>query len=166
MKIAILSDTHNHQGNIQKTVSLIHKFRPTSLIFCGDATTLESIQWFCEYPIIYTNGNCDELTGEIKSYLSALRNNSFVGNTFKGQILGKRIGVTHGHIPGVLDDMINSSQFDYIFTGHTHLRMNKRVGKTRVVNPGALGGLRKESRSFAILDLNLDELQFVTIDEE
>ncbi len=165
MKIAILSDTHNHQGNIQKAVSLIHKIEPAGLIFCGDANTLESIQWFCEYPLIYTYGNCDELTGEIKSFLMALKNNSYAGNFYEGKLIGKMIGVTHGHLAGVLDDMGNSSKFDYIFTGHTHLRMDNRVGNTRVINPGALGGLQKESRSFAILDLDKDVLQFIMIDE-
>lgn len=166
MKIAIISDTHNHQENIQKAILRIHKFEPAILIFCGDATTLESIQWFCEYPIIYTYGNCDVLTGEISLFLKALKNNSFAGNYYKGELFGKKIGVTHSHIPGVLEDMQNNNQFDYIFTGHTHLRMDEKTGKTRIINPGAIGGLRKESRSYAFLDLALDELKFEVIDED
>ena len=164
MKIAILSDTHNNQGNIEKAVSRIHKFEPAILVFCGDATSLESIQWFCEYPIIYCYGNCDVQTGEIQSFLKALKNDSFAGSFYKGEISGKKIGVTHGHIPNILDDMLDSNRFDYVFTGHTHLRMDEKTGNTRIINPGALGGLHKESRSFAILDLALDKLKFEVID--
>jgi hypothetical protein len=41
--------------------------------------------------------------------------------------------------------------------------MDKRIGRTRVINPGSLGGLKKQSRSVALLDLETDELNFVII---
>jgi predicted phosphodiesterase len=34
-----------------------------------------------------------------------------------------------------------------------------------VINPGALGGVRHESRSFCILDLQTDELRFIEVEE-
>jgi predicted phosphodiesterase len=42
--------------------------------------------------------------------------------------------------------------------------MDKRIGKTRVINPGALGGLKKQSRSVALLDLETDQLIFEILD--
>jgi hypothetical protein len=60
--------------------------------------------------------------------------------------------------------MANDGQLDYLFTGHTHVRMDKRIGRTRLINPGALGGTRKQSRSVAILDLDTDELIFEILD--
>lgn len=160
MKIGILSDTHNHSVNINKALAIINQFQPELLIFCGDATTVEAVEWFCEYPIIYTFGNGDFSTGEIKAFLKAYNQSNFAGYVFIGEVGGKKIGVTHGHLLNNYDEMVNNGQLDYVFTGHTHMRMDKRIGRTRLINPGALGGTRKQSRSVAILDLNTDELIF------
>ncbi len=160
MKIGILSDTHNHQTNIQKALAIFNQHKPDLLIFCGDATTVESIEWFCEYPMKYTFGNGDFATGEIKVFLKAYNQSNFAGYIFTGEVKGKKIGVTHGHLINYYDEMINDGKFDYLFIGHTHIRMDKRIGRTRVINPGALGGTRKQSRSVAILDLDTDELIF------
>lgn len=165
MKIGILSDTHNHQSNIQKALAIFENHKPDILIFCGDATTVESIEWFCEYPIIYTFGNGDFATGEIKAFLKAYNQSNYAGYVFTGELGGKLVGITHGHLINYYDEMINDNQFDYLFTGHTHLRMDKRIGRTRLINPGALGGMRKQSRSVAILDLDTDELIFEILED-
>ena len=166
MIIGILSDTHDKQTSIQKALEIIDQNNPHQLIFCGDATRVESVQWFSQYPLIYTYGNCDLLEGEIYSFLKALNKENFAGRVFRGEIFGKEIGVIHGDRQETLTEMINSCQFDYIFTGHTHLRMDRKIGKTRIINPGALGGLKKESRSLAFLDLERDNLKFEILTED
>jgi putative phosphoesterase len=160
LKIGILSDTHNNQINIQNALSIFSRYQPALLIFCGDATTLESIQWFCEYPIIYTFGNGDLATGEIAAILKAYKKENFVGFAYKDELGGKKVAVIHGHMYDRLDELIKSGEYDYVFTGHTHRRMDDRLGKTRLINPGAVGGSGGESRSVAILDLDSDELIF------
>lgn len=165
MKIGVLSDTHNHQSNIHEALAIFENHKPDILIFCGDATTVASIEWFCEYPIIYTFGNGDFATGEIKSFLQAYNQGNFAGYVFNGEVGGKKIGVTHGHLKNYYDEMISNGKIDYLFSGHTHVRMDKRIGRTRVINPGALGGTRKQSRSVAILDLDTDELIFEILED-
>ncbi|MDO9086305.1 MAG: metallophosphoesterase family protein [Anaerolineaceae bacterium] len=164
MKIGILSDTHNNQINIHNALAIFSRYQPALLIYCGDATTLESIQSFCEYPIIYTFGNGDLATGEIAATLKAYNQENYAGFLFNGEFSGKKIAVIHGHLIDQLDEMINNGQNDYVFTGHTHKRMDERVGKTRLINPGAVGGSGGESRSIAILDLDTDELVFEIIE--
>lgn len=165
MIVGILSDTHDQQASIQRALAAIDQHRPVMLFFCGDATQVESVQWFSEYPLIYTFGNCDLLKEEIQSFIKALNKENFAGDSYQGEVFGKKIGMIHGDMEKALTEMVNSGQFDYIFTGHTHQRMDKRIGRTRVINPGALGGLKKESRSLAFLDLEKDDLQFEIIPE-
>ncbi len=160
MKIGILSDTHNDFKNIHKAVSIFEGHQPDMLIFCGDATTVEVIEWFCNYPLIYTFGNGDFTTGDIAALLKAYSPSNFAGYVYEGELGGKKVAVTHGHLMNVNDEMTSSGKFDYIFTGHTHLRMDQRIGNTRLINPGALGGAQKESRSVALLDLETDQLIF------
>ncbi len=163
MILGILSDTHNDTTNIQKALTVFKNKKPEFLIFCGDATTIASLEWFCEFTMIYVFGNGDFLTGEIQAFLKAYQPSNFAGYAFEGDLGGKFIGVTHGHLEEKLNEMLHSNRFDYVFTGHTHLRMDKRIGRTRVINPGSLGGLKKQSRSVALLDLETDELNFVII---
>jgi len=164
MLIGILSDTHNDVNNIQKALLLFSKFSPEVLFFCGDATAPSTLEWFCEFPLVYTYGNGDFLTGEIHALVKAFDPKNFAGLAFEGEKKSKYIGVTHGHLEEILNEMLDSGRFDYVFTGHTHLRMDKRIGKTRVINPGALGGLKKQSRSVALLDLETDQLIFEILD--
>jgi hypothetical protein len=37
------------------------------------------------------------------------------------------------------------------------------IGRARVISPGALGGTRRQSRSFCILDLAMDEICLVEL---
>ena len=37
------------------------------------------------------------------------------------------------------------------------------IGRTRVINPGALGCMRRQLRSFCILDLTTGEIRFVEL---
>ena len=70
----------------------------------------------------------------------------------------KKVFVTHGHRTS-LRRAIDSGEYDYVFHGHTHRYKDEIIGKTRVINPGALGGKKVEDRSFVILDLESGVLQ-------
>ena len=164
MKIGILSDTHNNLSNIQKALAIFSNYHPERLIYCGDGTTVESIQWFCEYPIIYTFGNGDMTTGDIANTLKAFNKENFAGFVYKGELANRKVAAIHGHWMDQLDELTSYGKYDYVFTGHTHTRMDEKVGKTRLINPGAVGGSGSESRSIAILDLVSDELIFEIIE--
>jgi predicted phosphodiesterase len=60
-------------------------------------------------------------------------------------------------------EMLLFAEPDYLFTGHTHRRCDKRIGPTRVINPGALGGTQHETRSICILDLATDRLEVILL---
>ena len=74
------------------------------------------------------------------------------------ELAGKRILVIHGDDGYGLRMAIKSGEYDYVFTGHTHRVRDEKVGNTRVINPGALGGAFYEPRSIAYLDLETDQL--------
>lgn len=164
MLLGILSDTHNQTKNLQKAITLFKENRVDTLIHCGDMTTVETAQFLCEFRIIYVFGNGDFVSGEIRSTFKAYNQENYGGISYTGEIHGKKIGVMHGHLYPQLNEMINSGQYDYVFTGHTHRRKNSLVGKTRVINPGALGGTKYQTRSAAILDLAKNDLFFKEIE--
>ena len=90
-------------------------------------------------------------------------NNETAGDVFTGKLGGIKIAVTHGHLPGKLDQLIRSQRYTFVFHGHTHRKRDEMVGKTRVINPGALGGTRYEPRTVCVFDLDSREVQPVNI---
>jgi len=163
MWLGILSDTHNQLENLPPALNFFSKNKVDTLIHCGDATSVDVVEYLCEYQVIYVYGNGDFLSGEIRDTLKAFSDKNYAGMVFRGEISEKKIAVIHGHIPAELNKIIHSGEFDYVFTGHTHRRKDEWVGKTRVINPGALGGSFYQSRSVALLNLISGELFFQEI---
>lgn len=164
MKIAIISDTHNHLANLQKTLRIIEGEDIHTIIHCGDVTTTETLSYLSAFRVILTFGNGDFTSGEMREALLKMNRDSYTGPAFQGEIDGLRIAVTHGHNISHFQTLLNSQQFDLIFHGHTHRREDTLHGNTRLINPGALGGLRKEERSFCILDTLSRQLRFIWVD--
>ncbi len=56
---------------------------------------------------------------------------------------------------------------DFLITGHTHVPMVKRVGRTVIINPGSLGESHDAGTgpalSYAVVDLSSDEVEIVRI---
>ncbi len=63
---------------------------------------------------------------------------------------GKRIAILHGDDKKILKHVLDEQQYDYVLVGHEMAVEDKTVGKTRVINPGALHGV--PSRSAALFD--------------
>ncbi len=164
MQIGILSDTHNQTATFLKALLFFEQKNIHTLIHCGDMTTVETAQFLCNFHVLYVFGNGDFLSGEIRATLKSYDSKNYGGISYSGEINGKQIGAMHGHLPAELDLMIRNQKYDYVFTGHTHRRKDEKVGKTRVINPGALGGTRYQSRSVAVLDLTTGVLNFQEIE--
>ncbi len=163
MKIGILSDTHNNLQNYQAALGIFRARKIETLIHCGDLTGIGVARLLTGFRVICTLGNCDAASGEIRDTILAQDPQNYVGLVYRGQINGSGIGVTHGHLPGQLDGLVQSGEHDYIFTGHSHVRMDERKGTTRLINPGSLGGRHVQTRSICILDLGSGQAEFIDV---
>ncbi|MCC6146357.1 MAG: YfcE family phosphodiesterase [Anaerolineaceae bacterium] len=161
--IAILSDTHDNLSNLNKALEFLRAQSIDTIVHCGDLTSAETAWHFHGFRVIHAIGNGDQPYGEIQKTLLEMNANNFSGSVFEGEIEGVRLAVTHGHAPRTLTALTSSGKFRYIFHGHTHRRRQETIGGSTVINPGALGGLKRESRSFALLDLSTDSLAFQEI---
>ena len=163
MQIGILSDTHNHRENLQAALRIFKQKAVRILFHCGDLTRVEFTPLLADFRVIYLAGNGDLLWGEIRESLLELNPDSFGGLVFKGEIGGINIAAAHGHMEGVVDGLVGSGEYDYVFCGHSHRHKDVQVGRTRLINPGALGGLKPEPRSICLLDLVSGLAEFVTL---
>jgi len=163
MKIGILSDTHNNLKNLQTALALFKTQGIQTLIHCGDFTGVEVVQRLAGFRMICAFGNGDIASGEIREALLAQNPENYVGMVYTGRIGGARIAVTHGHLPGRVDELVHSGEYDYVFIGHSHQHKDERIGFTRLINPGALGGLHREERHICLLDLDSSKADFIAI---
>lgn len=164
MRIGILSDTHNQVGNLLAALRIFRAEGVRRLIHCGDMANVFTAQQMGEFDLIYVNGNSDESAEAINHAVWTLNPaNETPGAQFSGKLDGVGIAATHGHMPQRLESLIKSRRHAYVFHGHTHRARDERVGSTRVINPGALGGARYEPRTICVLDLATGENRFITV---
>jgi len=158
MRLAILSDTHNHKANLQSAINRLRQEKIETVLHCGDLTEIETALLLAEFRLIITFGNGDWNANQIQQNLRYYRADNFSDIIYHGELDGVKIAATHGHLEGVVENLVESGEYAYVFTGHSHRRKDEMIRATRLINPGALGGLHVEKRSFVILDLSSGKL--------
>ena len=163
MKLGILSDTHNNRENTLAALDIFRAEDVGYLLHCGDVTTGDIIRLFEGWQMVFVFGNMDR---DPQGLIDAARETGLTPpqQTFTLTLDGIPIAVTHGHQDEALQNLIESQQYRYVFHGHTHLRRDEQIGTTRVINPGALGGVQRQSRSVAVVDLRTGDMQFIELE--
>jgi len=163
MLLGIISDTHNNLSNLRTALDMFRREGVADIIHCGDLTTPATARALAGFRVIHVLGNGDMAAGEIRAALLESNPDSCSGDMFTGDLGGRRIAAAHGHNRRLLEALITSGHYDFVFCGHSHRRRDELIGSTRVVNPGALGGTNREERSVCILDLATGDLRFLAI---
>jgi len=163
MRIGIISDTHDNVAHIIAATERFLEEEVDLVIHCGDIVAPASIKFFKGLDIRFIKGNCDGDVEHIRMKAEEI-GCQYLGEDADIQLDGKRFGLYHGTDRAKLQRMIDSGGFDYILTGHTHQKRDERVGKTRVINPGA--HYWRAEGTIAILDIEKDEINFLTVGGE
>lgn len=163
MKIGVMSDTHDNLSNTMAVLSTCRDRGIDTIVHCGDLTSLEMVSHFQGFRVIFTTGNMDHTTGAIKKRLGKMREDNFAGLVYKGSLGGVPIAVTHSHVDGKIMELVRENRFKWIFHGHTHEKRDEVIRGVRIVNPGALGGLGREPRTFCIVDLDAENVEFIKV---
>jgi putative phosphoesterase len=162
MKIGIISDTHDNLDNLEAALDILAAEGVTSLFHCGDVCGADVVHRLAGFEAWIAQGNMDRgvmLAWIVEETLGPGRLAWFHKSTLDGY----PVAVIHGDNEEVLNNLITSGEYAYVFHGHTHRRRDQKIGRTRVINPGALGGMRHQTRSFCILDLETGEARFVQV---
>jgi len=163
MKIGIISDTHDNLDNLEAALEILAAEDVTRILHCGDICGTDVIQRLAGFDVWIAQGNMDrnvELARAVEEALGRGR----LAWLHKLALDGYSVAAIHGDNEEVLGNLIASGKHAYIFHGHTHRRREQKIGHIRVINPGALGGTRRQNRSFCILDLATGEARFVELE--
>ncbi|MEK6853879.1 MAG: metallophosphoesterase [Nanoarchaeota archaeon] len=138
MKIGVISDTHDQRLRILQAIAAFNKEKVGLVIHCGDWVAPFSAARFsalkCPIKGVFGNNDGDK-------QLHRQRNGSLIDyydEKMEIEVGGRKIFVTHGHIPRLVEDALKSGKYDAVFSGHTHIAHVKKGGKTLWLNPGTL----------------------------
>jgi putative phosphoesterase len=163
MIIAVLSDTHDNRNTVRKALKAARGRGAEEILHCGDLTSSSVLALFGGWTVQYARGNMDRDGAEIRAAVERLGAGSGYGDELQLERGGLRIAVMHGNRADRLSAAVRSEKFDFVFHGHTHRRRDERVGRTRRINPGALGGLAVGNFSFCLLDTATREVEFIEV---
>jgi len=165
MKVGILSDTH---GQVDLALSAAREFLfrgVGAVLHCGDVgsdivlTEMAALFHTLEIPTYVVLGNCD--VAERWDFYPKEIGVEVRGRFCELELAGKKIAIMHGDEEKVWEEAAQSDQYDYLFSGHSHVRHDKQEKRTRLINPGSAG--RGMHPSCAVLDLIEDQLEFFTL---
>ena len=167
MKIGLISDTHNHLRESRQALDLLVKQGAFHLVHCGDAgeDVVDLMSAVFHEHGIHSHvaiGNCDRPHLEDLPFLPRPAGVER-GESLEFNLAGKRCAVVHGDRDFLLEQALSSQQFDYLFTGHTHSRADRRSGKTRLINPGSPVRPRSGPPTVALLDLATDKIDWIDL---
>lgn len=152
MKIAIMSDTHDHIANLRSAFTEIRKHGAEAIIHCGDFVSPFMVEELAllGLPVFCVFGNNDG------DRVKLVKNASECGVPFifhsdvaRFELDRCRIAVTH--FMETAEDLAASGLYDLVCFGHTHRFYEKKIGTCLLLNPGEMMG-KKEEISFCIFD--------------
>lgn len=155
MRIGILSDSHGRKPALIRALQLLQEHGAELLLHCGDIEDADTIPLFIGTPTHFVFGNCDWDKASLRRAIKdcGLNLHEPFGHL---QLEGREIAWVHSDDRRLFQELQESDAFDYLFYGHTHHAEEHRVGRTLVVNPGALH--RAAPKTCVILDLAAEKI--------
>lgn len=157
MKIGVISDSHDHLPNINRSLKILMQRDVEKIIHCGDIVApfvnrvLGSLKK-SSVEMIGVFGNNDGERDNMNRLLEGLM--QVKGDFFELELNRIKIAVYHGTILPIVDALLKSQKYDLVLVGHTHEVRIEKHGKTLLVNPGELCGYLTGNATFALIDLN------------
>ena len=159
MLLGILSDSHGRADTTRLAVTLLHDRGAELLLHLGDIGGEQVIDELVGHPAHIVFGNCDWNDRELGRYAEIV---GIINDHPIGRIVidGRTVAFTHGHLLEPMQQAVQDG-VDYLLHGHTHELRDERVGRTRVINPGAL--FRAARYTAALLDPRADRMEILAL---
>jgi len=165
--IGIITDSHENIPAIEAAVKVLKEKNPELVVHCGDIISPPVLEYFKDLPMLFVFGNNDGEQEGLRNKVKAL-NFKGINSEQEFEADGKKVFVCHGHRKGILRQAIESGNYDYILTGHTHSLRDETIKNTRIINVGCLfqplGG--QDFYSIGFLDAKTDTLDLVKFNME
>lgn len=159
MKIVVISDTHDNIANIDKMLAYAEKEKAEKIIHCGDVCAPLVMKYLANNfsgQINLVFGNIDSDRETMRKIEKQTSNLKIFGEI--GELTINNVKIGWVHYPDQAKKMAASGKYDLTFYGHTHRPWVEIIGKTKLANPGILGGLFQKP-TFAVYETETDKLE-------
>ena len=160
MLVGVVSNTDGRADALEAAMEAMRECGAEVFIHCGDVGGRHVLDALEGEDAAFVWGDRDRDRMGLLRYAQKLEIICYgvLGDT---ELDGKRVAVVHGDDKKLLKLLLKEQQHDYVLCGDEVYSEEKRVGKTRIINPGSLyGGLR---RTVALLDTAKDEVRFLAV---
>lgn len=165
MKIAIISDIHDHDKNMYMALRDLKKREIGEMICLGDIiapNVLESLITTFDKNIHMVLGNNDGDIGKFTVLAEKHPKFQLYGHFGEVDIDDIRFAFTHA--PQMSHALARSGMYDVVLFGHTHAQHSEIIGNVLLANPGAIRDpfVPENHSSFAIIDTKKPkEIEFI-----
>lgn len=164
MKIAVISDIHDHRRKLQRALSRVQEAE--ALICCGDLCSpfiMRDLGSGFSGAIHIVFGNNDGDLFRLTRAADEFEHVHLHGEVAELLLGGKRFAVTHFDTIGRM--LAASDVFDVVCYGHNHQYEVGYEGKTLKINPGEIMGELSGSSTFVIYDTGSGEVTRFEVQE-
>jgi len=165
MRLGVLGDSHDNLKMIEKALSILASEKVDAILHTGDIVSPFSAKLFTrvETPVYFTFGNNDGEKILLKEILSSSKNCKLVWPKASIELEGYKVALLHGEDEEMVESLAASSKYDLVAYGHWHKTVNKRFGKTMLVNPGELCGYLSGRPTLAVVKLEEKEAEILEV---
>lgn len=175
MILGILSDTHGSDARAARAVALLQRIGAEALLHCGDVGSQGVLDALACLPAWFVWGNTDHDSADLARYARSIGLTPPVETPLRIELAGRRVALLHGHeliagriyqslLRGDVEGFQRLADCDYLVHGHTHVPIDRRFGRVRIINPGALQ--RARTYTVATLDLAQDRVEHWVVEDQ
>lgn len=162
MRLAILSDTHDHLHVLRAALPQITA--ADAILHCGDLCSPFIVKHLAEgaagRPVHIVWGNNEGDVRLMAGIAQQAGNVTLHGALAELVLDGVRVAVNH--YPEIARGLAASGQYDLVCYGHDHQAHQEQVGACLLLNPGEIMGLYGR-RSFAVYDTQTRQAEFIEL---
>ena len=152
MKIAIMSDSHDHVPHLRAAVLHCNAFGITMIIHCGDLISPFMLDELAAFNgpvhLIYGNNAGDQ---HLISQWCVTRFPTITHHGTFGAVEAAGRRLAFDHYPQLARGLASQGSFDVVCCGHNHMYKVEKIGNTLLVNPGELLG-KDGQPTFCVID--------------
>jgi putative phosphoesterase len=163
VKVGIVADTYDNRDGLRQLLDRFLVGGARWLFHCGGLGSPQLIDLLKPWQIYIVAGEKERGRAAVEVALQKARLQATLPTALTTTVESFRIALCRGDDMSLVNRWAKSGEYDYVFYGHSLRRTDTLVGKTRVINPGALSGPRYQSRSGFLLDLVSGDIKLLEI---
>jgi hypothetical protein len=168
MIIGVCSDSHGNTARLKAALAVFAEQGVEAVVHCGDIETPEDVEVLAgsPAPAHLVLGNIDRRAEELIEAAGSCGVHCGDGSVELALPGGQHLTATHGHREDLLRELILGGEFPFVCHGHTHRARDEKIGRVRVINPGALNHPKDPHHpTVAVIDTTGGEVRLVAVEQ-